>query len=83
MAEVLSPDDRMDALFDKCAQYARIGIRQIFVFNPRTHNAWEWNTEKENLERIDRLNLGNGEIVDLAAIWNEMERRRRIGRTDR
>jgi Uma2 family endonuclease len=83
VAEVLSPDDRMDALFEKCAHYARIGIRQILVFNPRTHTAWEWNTATENLERIDRLKLENGEVVDLAGLWNELERRRRIGRAER
>ncbi len=83
VAEVLSPDDRMDALFEKCAQYARIGVRQIFVFNPRTHIAWEWDTNTENLERVGHLNLENGAVVDLAALWDEMERRRLLGRSDR
>jgi Uma2 family endonuclease len=83
VAEVLSPDDRMDALFERCAQYARIGIGQIFVFNPRTYTAWAWDKTKRNLERVDSLKLGNGEAIELSALWNEMDRRRRLGRADR
>jgi Uma2 family endonuclease len=82
VAEVLSPEDHMDALFEKCAHYARIGIRQIYVFNPRTHTGWEWDRTTRNLERVDRLTLGNGNVIELTAVWNEMERRRQIGRAD-
>ncbi len=72
----------MDALFEKCAQYARIGVCQIFVFNPRTHTAWQWDTATRNLERMDQLKLGNGSVIDLTLLWSELERRRLLGRAN-
>ncbi|MGI9075604.1 MAG: Uma2 family endonuclease [Bryobacteraceae bacterium] len=54
VAEVLS-DDPMTKVFEKCRNYARIGIPQIFVFDPESNAAWEWNRETENLERIQTL----------------------------
>jgi len=64
----------MDAVFENCAQYARIGVAADFVFNPRTHTAWEWDTNTKNLERLDCLKLENGAVVEMAALWSEMER---------
>jgi Uma2 family endonuclease len=52
VAEVLSPDDKFNAVIDNCVQYTRIGIPQIFVFDPQSQRAWEWNHPTENLERI-------------------------------
>lgn len=76
VAEVLSPDDPMTKVFEKCRNYARIGIPQIFIFDP-ARTAWEWNQENDNLERIHVLRLRNGSTLDVNDIWAEMESRMR------
>jgi Uma2 family endonuclease len=75
VAEVLSPDDRMSRVFEKCRQYARIGIVKIFVLDPESKSAWEWDRETDNLERILSINLPNGENIAVAEIWSELDRR--------
>lgn len=75
VAEVLSPGDPMSRVFEKCRQYERIGIPQIFVFDPELHYAWEWSRETENLERISAMQLRNGSTIQVADIWSELSRR--------
>ena len=79
VAEVLS-DDAMTTVYEKCRNYTRIGIRQIFVFDPQARTAWEWSREAENLERVEELRLGNGARVAVAEIWAELERRMNVKR---
>jgi Uma2 family endonuclease len=50
VAEILS-DDPMTRVFEKCRNYTRIGIPQIFVFDPVSRTAWEWSRNSDNLER--------------------------------
>ncbi len=73
VAEVLSPDDRMGQVFEKCRQYQRIGVGQIFVFDPEARIAWEWSMEKENLERTSVLELANNQAIPVVNIWNKLE----------
>lgn len=77
VAEVLS-DDPMTKVFEKCRNYVRIGIPQIFVFDPESKAAWEWSTEEDNLERISTLRLRNGSALDVDKIWAELETRMRM-----
>ncbi|HZQ56313.1 MAG TPA: Uma2 family endonuclease [Bryobacteraceae bacterium] len=77
VAEILSPDDTMAFVFKKCRQYVRIGIPQIFVFDPETRDAWEWSRKPDNLERITGLLLGNGASLDINEIWAELDQRLR------
>jgi len=72
VAEILSPDDPMSKVFEKCRRYKHIGIGQVFVFDPEAHVGWEWSSATENLERIHILELGNGSKMDLAEVWNEL-----------
>ena len=74
VAEVLS-DDPMTKVFEKCRNYARIGIPQIFVFDPESKTAWEWSREANNLERIQTLALRNGSRLEVDEIWAELEAR--------
>jgi Uma2 family endonuclease len=76
VAEVLS-DDPMTKVFEKCRNYARIGIPQIFVFDPEFKTAWEWSRENNNLERIDALRLRNGSTLNVSEIWTELSTRMR------
>lgn len=77
VAEILS-DDPMTRVFEKCRNYARIGIPQILVFDPESRMAWEWNRETGNLERIERLRLGNGATLQINEVWAELDARMRI-----
>jgi Uma2 family endonuclease len=76
VAEVLS-DDPMTKVFEKCRNYARIGIPQMFVFDPESRTAWEWSREADNLERTDALRLRNGSTLGVNEIWAELEARMR------
>ncbi len=75
VAEVLSPEDRMSRVFEKCRLYARAGIGQIYLFDPELRFAWEWSRENENLERIAEMRLPNGKTISVQAIWEELDRR--------
>lgn len=76
VAEVLS-DDPMTQVFEKCRNYARIGIPQIFVFDPQSRAAWQWSRGADNLERVQTLRLGNGSVLDVSEIWTELDGRMR------
>jgi Uma2 family endonuclease len=34
IVEILSPDDRMSAILDKCEEYRRWGVRHVWVADP-------------------------------------------------
>jgi Uma2 family endonuclease len=77
LAEILSPDETMAFVFKKCRQCVRIGIPQIFIFDPEARDAWESSRKTDNLERITQLLLGNGARLDISEIWAELDRRLR------
>jgi len=72
--EVLS-DDQMGMLLEKCGHYARIGIPQIFVFDPKGRRIWTWNAALDDLERVPNLALSNGITITGDSIWEEFDRR--------
>lgn len=78
VVEILS-DDPMTRVFEKCRHYARIGIPQIFVFDPESKTAWEWSRQTGNLERVQTLHLKNGASLDVAEVWAELDARLRAG----
>jgi Uma2 family endonuclease len=75
VAEILSPDDRMSRVFDKCRHYERIGIPAVFVLDPDGRRAWRWSGETENPERVASLDLPNGARIAILAVWEELARR--------
>jgi Uma2 family endonuclease len=75
VAEVLSPEDRMSRVFDKCRHYGRIGIAAVFVLDPALRYAWKWEDGKQNLERVAALDLPNGKTIQVEEIWKELSRR--------
>ena len=75
--EVLSPEDPMARVFEKCRQYQRIGISAIFVFDPEAQVAWQWAPKDSNLQRLDKaVFLPNGSKFSLQDLWGELDRRR-------
>jgi len=75
VVEVLSPDDRMQRVIEKCRQYVRIGIPAVFVMDPELRYAWEWSRATENLERISTMLLPNGQTISVADLWKDLDRR--------
>ena len=75
VAEVLSPEDRMQHVYRKCREYARIGIPAIFVFDPVDKIAWVWSRDAQNLERVEELHLPNGRMIPTREIWEELDKR--------
>ncbi len=76
VVEILSPEDRMSRVFEKCRQYSRIGVLKIFVLDPELQYAWEWSRLTENLERTTVMTLPNSRHIDLADVWQELDRRK-------
>ena len=73
VAEVLSPEDSMTRVFRKCRNYARIGIANIYVFDPESRDVWQWDRQSQNLSLIDTLLLPNGRSIDVLRIWQELD----------
>ncbi|MBV8867210.1 MAG: Uma2 family endonuclease [Acidobacteriaceae bacterium] len=63
VAEILSPDDAIRKVLEKCQHYAELGIPQIYVFDPVERSTAQWNRAEQQLEPITQLNLTNGSIV--------------------
>ncbi len=75
VAEILSPDDLPAKLLEKCRHYAKLGIRQIYVFDPLERTAAMWNPIEQQLDRIDHLTLTNGSVVSVGTIFNRFDQR--------
>src|SRR5947209_2669365 len=75
VAEILSPDDAMDKVREKCEHYSRVGIAQIFVLVPEGRSCWEWNHLGSILEPVtSQMRLAHGATISLSSTWTEMER---------
>jgi Uma2 family endonuclease len=75
VAEVLSPEDEPGRVLAKCRQYQRIGIGQIYVFDPQQRTARIWDAAKDELEDIDRMELGNGTVLLVSGVWSMLDRK--------
>lgn len=73
--EILSPNDDMSQVEEKCQLYAQDGIQKIFVLSPVKQTGSEWNQSTRKLDLVRTLGLPNGREIDLAAVWDEMIRR--------
>jgi Uma2 family endonuclease len=69
--EILS-DDESRYILEKCRNYEKVGIAQIFVLDPETHTIYQWN--KGLVERSD-LQLANGVTISGETIRQEFDRR--------
>ena len=69
--EILS-DDEGRYILEKCRNYERVGVGQIFVLDPETHTMYGWS---KGLVELTDLQLANGVTIKGEAIWDEFERR--------
>jgi hypothetical protein len=65
-------DDEGRYILEKCRNYEKIGVAQIFVQDPETHAIYEWS--KGWVERTE-LRLANGATISGETIWQEFDRR--------
>lgn len=71
VVEILSPDDKLTYMINKCRHYERIGIQQVFVFDPAEKLAWRWNAG--SLEAVAQLLLPNGVSLAIDEIWRQLD----------
>ncbi len=76
VVEILSPDDAMSRVLAKCGEYVRIGIEQVYVADPESETAWQWNRDRRQLDRVETWLLTNGQTIALADVWRELAERR-------
>ncbi len=69
--EILS-DDEGRYILEKCRNYEKVGIPQIFVLDPETRLIYGWN---KGLVELSDLRLSNGVTIAAETIWREFERR--------
>lgn len=72
--EILSPDDRMTRVLEKCRHYARIGTQAIFWIDPESRVGWIWDRQIENLERVEAFHLPNGRVILLNDVFAELDK---------
>jgi len=57
--EILSPDDRPGAQFEKCERYHKWGVPYCWVVDPVKRHAWSYGRDDEEPQRVsDRLQAG-------------------------
>jgi Uma2 family endonuclease len=69
--EVLSEGE--DDIEKKCREYSRIGIPQVFVFDPVQRKIAEW--KGTTLLDVTDVLLRNGVTITGKTIWSELDRR--------
>lgn len=72
--EVLSPDDAMPRVFQKCRNYVRVGIKSLFLIDPENRDAWEWSLETGNTERISAIRLPDEFTLPVSVLWQELDK---------
>ncbi len=67
VVEVLSPDDRMPYVLEKCQAYSEWGFEYIYVVNPESKQLFRWTGSA--LELTDKLTT-----IPAERIWQESEK---------
>lgn len=57
--EILSPEDRLGAMFSKCEEYHEWGVPFCWVIDPVKRTAWEYHSTAEPVRVGDTLRAGD------------------------
>ncbi len=68
--EILLPECRLGATFDKCEQYRAWGVPYCWVIDPEKRTAWQYHSGSDP-ERVDTLTAGELK-VDLTDLFCEL-----------
>ena len=73
IVEILSPDDRMSLVLQKCERYSNLGMRTILVFDPVYEKAWIWDRTTAGLSSIQQHAFDSGSRLDLSEVWSRLK----------
>ncbi len=73
VVEILSPDDRMEQVIEKCRRYGELGIEQILILDPEHRGGAEWDKESGRLTSALAFHLANGERIELSEVWTRLD----------
>jgi Uma2 family endonuclease len=71
--EILSPEDRIGAMFSKCEEYHAWGVPFCWVIDPVKRTAWEYNAAGEPVRVTEALRAGEL-AVGLEELFSELDR---------
>ena len=70
IVEILSPDDQLTNITDKCRFYAQIGTKHIYFVDPCRRQLLTRGREDDMLVPADSL-----VSIPIASVWSELDRR--------
>ena len=71
--EILSPEDRIGAMFAKCEEYHTWGVPFCWVIDPEKRTAWEYHAAGEPARVTESLRAGEF-TVNLGELFSALER---------
>jgi Uma2 family endonuclease len=71
VVEVLSPDDRLSRVGEKCAKYAASDVKKIIVIDPEHRFGLEWN--QESFSFVSICELPNDGTLNLTTLWTRLD----------
>ncbi len=71
--EILSPQDQMTRVLEKCHHYSRIGILSTFLIDPEGRKGWFWNARTKHLEETEVFLLPNEKNILLPDVFSELD----------
>jgi Uma2 family endonuclease len=69
--EVLSPNDRLSRVGEKCAKYATSGVKKIIVVDPEHRFGLEWC--EGSFSFVSACEFPNGGTLNLTTLWTRLD----------
>jgi Uma2 family endonuclease len=72
--EILSPEDRWQRILQRVQDYHRMGVENVWIFDPYSHGAWIAQPDGTQQHVADTLAVEGTPIrIELAEVWTEMD----------
>jgi len=72
--EVLSPEDRWQRVLERIRDFQTMGVENIWILDPATHDAWIARNDGTQQHASDALTVPGTPIhIDLSAVWAELD----------
>ena len=72
--EVLSPEDRWQRVLERVRDFQAMGVENIWILDPATHDAWIARNDGTQQHVSDALTVPGTPIhIDLSAVWAELD----------
>ena len=74
--EILSPEDRLSRVAEKCQRYVQSGIAyNVFVIDPEHRFGLRWNERAQAFLFVDSISLSTGINLHLSDLWQRLDQR--------